>query len=597
VLRSHAAGSLRATDAGQQVTLAGWVARRRDHGGVIFIDLRDATGVSQVVFRADDVLAQAHRLRAEFCVAVEGVVEIRPEGNANAEIATGEIEVNAMSLTVLGECAPLPFQLDEPAGEEVRLRYRYLDLRRDGPGGAIRLRSKVNAAARGVLAAQDFVEIETPTMTRSTPEGARDFLVPARLQPGSFYALPQSPQLFKQLLMVAGMERYYQIARCYRDEDFRADRQPEFTQLDMELSFVEADDVIAISEQVLKAVWALIGYDVPLPVPRISYADAMRRFGSDRPDLRFGLELVECAEFFSDTTFRVFQAPYVGAVVMSGGASQPRRTLDGWQEWAKQRGHKGLAYVLVGDDGTLGGPVAKNLSDAERDGLAAHVGAQPGDCIFFSAGPAKASRALLGAARVEIAHRLNLIDPDAWAFTWVVDFPLFEPADEATAAGDVALGSGAWTAVHHAFTSPKAESEATFDSDPGNALADAYDIVCNGNEIGGGSIRIHRRDIQERVFAMMGIGAAEAQEKFGFLLDAFTFGAPPHGGIAFGWDRIVQLLARADSIREVIAFPKSGGGVDPLTDAPAPITAQQRKESGIDVVPEAARTRKAVAAE
>ena len=592
MLRSHAAGSLRAADAGQQVTLAGWVARRRDHGGVIFIDLRDATGVSQVVFRADDVLAQAHRLRAEFCVAVQGVVEIRPQGNANAEIATGEIEVNATSLTVLGECAPLPFQLDEPAGEEVRLRYRYLDLRRDGPGNAIRLRSKVNAAARGVLAAQDFVEIETPTMTRSTPEGARDFLVPARLQPGSFYALPQSPQLFKQLLMVAGMERYYQIARCYRDEDFRADRQPEFTQLDMEMSFVEADDVIATAEQVLKAVWALIGYDLPTPIARISYAEAMRRFGTDRPDLRFGVELVECTEFFSDTTFRVFQAPYVGAVVMTGGASQPRRTLDGWQEFAKQRGHKGLAYVLVGDDGTLSGPVAKNLSDAERDGLAAHVGAQPGDCIFFSAGAPKASRALLGAARDEIAKRLDLIDPNAWAFTWVVDFPLFEPADDATAAGDVALGSGAWTAVHHAFTSPKSESEGTFDSDPGNALADAYDIVCNGNEIGGGSIRIHRRDVQERVFAMMGIGAAEAQEKFGFLLDAFTFGAPPHGGIAFGWDRIVQLLSGADSIREVIAFPKSGGGVDPLTDAPAPITAQQRKESGIDVKPEEKRVPK-----
>jgi aspartyl-tRNA synthetase len=332
-------------------------------------------------------------------------------------------------------------------------------------------------------------------------------------------------------------------------------------------------------------------------VPRISYADAMTRFGTDRPDLRFGVELVECTEFFSDTTFRVFQAPYVGAVVMSGGSSQPRRTLDGWQEFAKQRGHKGLAYVLVGDDGTLSGPVAKNLSDAEREGLAAHVGAEPGDCIFFSAGPPKASRALLGAARVEIGHRLNLIDPNAWAFTWVVDFPLFEPADEATAAGDVALGSGAWTAVHHAFTSPKRESQDTFDSDPGNALADAYDIVCNGNEIGGGSIRIHRRDVQERVFAMMGIGAVEAQEKFGFLLDAFTFGAPPHGGIAFGWDRIVQLLSGADSIREVIAFPKSGGGVDPLTDAPAPITAQQRKESGIDVKPDEARGRKPASAQ
>jgi len=585
VLRSHTAGSLRAADAGQTVTLAGWVARRRDHGGVIFIDLRDASGVAQVVFRDPEVLAQAHRLRAEYCVAVTGVVEIRPEGNANAEIATGDIEVNATSLSVLGECAPLPFQLDETAGEEARLKHRYLDLRRDGPGNAIRLRSKVNAAARAVLARHDFIEIETPTLTRSTPEGARDFLVPARLQPGSFYALPQSPQLFKQLLMVAGMERYYQIARCYRDEDFRADRQPEFTQLDMEMSFVEADDVIAVSEEVLKALWALIGYDLPLPLPRIGHAEAMRRFGTDKPDLRFGVELVECTDYFSDTPFRVFQAPYVGAVVMAGGASQPRRTLDGWQEFAKQRGHKGLAYVLVGEGDTAGeltGPVAKNLSDAERAGLAAHVGARPGDCVFFAAGTAKNARALLGATRIEIAKRLDLIDPTAWALTWVVDWPLFEATDEAAASGDVALGSGAWTAVHHAFTSPQPGSETTFDTDPGSALANAYDIVCNGNEIGGGSIRIHRRDVQERVFAMMGIARDEAQEKFGFLLDAFTFGAPPHGGIAFGWDRITALLAGEDSIREVIAFPKTGGGVDPLTDAPAPITAQQRKESGID---------------
>ncbi|HEX5142294.1 MAG TPA: aspartate--tRNA ligase [Mycobacterium sp.] len=596
MLRTRTAGSLRAADAGQTVTLAGWVARRRDHGGVIFIDLRDGAGgqepsngpsVAQVVFREADVLAQAHRLRAEFCVAVTGVVEIRPEGNANAEIATGEIEVNATTLTVLGESAPLPFQLDETAGEEARLKYRYLDLRREGPGNAIRLRSKVNAAARGVLAEHDFIEIETPTLTRSTPEGARDFLVPARLQPGTFYALPQSPQLFKQLLMVAGMERYYQIARCYRDEDFRADRQPEFTQLDMELSFVDADDVMAVAEQVLKSVWATIGYELPLPLPRISYADAMRRFGSDKPDLRFEVELIECTEYFKDTPFRVFQAPYVGAVVMPGGASQPRRTLDGWQEFAKQRGHKGLAYVLVAEDGTLSGPVAKNLTDAERDGLAAHVGGKPGDCVFFAAGPVRSARALLGATRIEIAKRLDLIDPDAWAFTWVVDFPMFEPADEATASGDVAVGSGAWTAVHHAFTAPKPESEGTFDSDPGNALSDAYDIVCNGNEIGGGSIRIHRRDVQERVFAMMGIDHDEAQDKFGFLLEAFTFGAPPHGGIAFGWDRITALLAREDSIREVIAFPKTGGGVDPLTDAPAPITPQQRKESGIDAKPDA----------
>ena len=585
MLRSHAAGSLRPADAGQKVTLAGWVARRRDHGGVIFIDLRDASGVSQVVFREGDVLGQAHRLRAEFCIAVDGVVEVRPEGNANPEIPTGEIEVNATSLTVLGESAPLPFQLDESAGEEARLKYRYLDLRRDGPGAAIRLRSKVNAAAREVLAGHDFVEIETPTMTRSTPEGARDFLVPARLQPGSFYALPQSPQLFKQLLMVAGMERYYQIARCYRDEDFRADRQPEFTQLDLEMSFVDSEDVIAIAEKIIAALWRLIGYEVPLPLPRMTYADAMRRFGSDKPDLRFGLELVECTDYFKDTPFRVFQAPYVGALVMPGGASQPRRTLDGWQDFAKQRGHRGLAYVLVGDDGTLSGPVAKNLSDAEREGLAAHVGANAGDCIFFSAGPAKTSRALLGAVRIEIAKRLDLIDPNAWAFTWVVDPPLFEPADEATAHGDVAVGSGAWTAVHHAFTSPKPEFEDQIDSDPGAVLADAYDVVCNGNEIGGGSIRIHRRDIQEKVFAVMGLDKAEAEEKFGFLLEAFMFGAPPHGGIAFGWDRTTALLAGMDSIREVIAFPKSGGGVDPLTGAPAPITPQQRKESGIDAKP------------
>ncbi|MBY6366260.1 aspartate--tRNA ligase [Rhodococcoides corynebacterioides] len=585
MLRTHLAGSLRAEHADRQVTLTGWVARRRDHGGVIFIDLRDASGVVQAVFRDGPAAEQSHRLRAEFCVRVTGTVEIRPEGNQNFEIPTGAVEVNVTELEVLGESAPLPFQLDENPGEEARLKYRYLDLRREGPGKAIRLRSKVNAAAREVLAHHSFVEVETPTLTRSTPEGARDFLVPARLQPGSFYALPQSPQLFKQLLMVGGIERYYQIARCYRDEDFRADRQPEFTQLDVEMAFVTQDDVILLAEEILTALWNLVGHEVATPIPRMTYHEAMRRFGSDKPDLRFGVELVECTEYFADTPFRVFQAPYVGAVVMPGGASQPRRQLDAWQEWAKQRGAKGLAYVLVQEDGTLGGPVAKNLSDAERDGLAAHVGAQPGDCVFFAAGPAKAQRALLGAARGEIARKQGLIDENEWAFVWIVDAPLFEPASEATASGDVAVGSGSWTAVHHAFTSPKPESMDTFDTDPGSALAYAYDIVCNGNEIGGGSIRIHRKDVQERVFAMMGIDAEQAQEKFGFLLDAFAFGAPPHGGIAFGWDRITALLAGVDSIREVIAFPKSGGGVDPLTDAPAPITAQQRKESGIDAKP------------
>ncbi|MGM7643540.1 aspartate--tRNA ligase [Nocardia sp. JW2] len=586
MLRTHLAGSLRSEHAGQTVTLTGWVARRRDHGGVIFIDLRDASGVAQAVFREGEAAEQAHKLRAEYCVQITGVVEQRPDGNENPELPTGQIEVDVRELVVLNESAPLPFQLDETPGDEARLKYRYLDLRREGPGHAIRLRSKVNAAAREVLGAHEFIEVETPTLTRSTPEGARDFLVPARLQPGSFYALPQSPQLFKQLLMVGGIERYYQIARCYRDEDFRADRQPEFTQLDIEMSFVRQEDVILLAEDILTALWKLVGHDIVTPIPHMTYAEAMRRFGSDKPDLRFGLEITELTDYFKDTPFRVFQSEYVGAVVMPGGASQPRRQLDAWQEWAKQRGAKGLAYILINEDGTLGGPVAKNLSDAEREGLAKQVGAEPGDCVFFAAGATKSSRALLGAARGEIARKCDLIDPNAWAFVWIVDAPMFEPAAEATASGDVALGHSSWTAVHHAFTSPKPESMDTFDTDPGSALAYAYDIVCNGNEIGGGSIRIHRRDVQERVFAVMGIDNSEAQEKFGFLLDAFSYGAPPMGGIAFGWDRITALLAGEDSIREVIAFPKTGGGVDPLTDAPAPITAQQRKEAGIDAKPE-----------
>ncbi|MBB2891273.1 aspartate--tRNA ligase [Flexivirga oryzae] len=588
MLRTHDAGTLRAADAGQTVTLTGWVARRRDHGGVAFLDLRDASGVVQVVARDEVLTGAAHGLRNEYCIAVTGTVTPRDAKDVNTDLPTGEIDVVADTIEVLSASAPLPFQIDERinVGEEARLKYRYLDLRRPAQGGAIRLRSKVNAAARAVLAQRDFVEIETPTLTRSTPEGARDFLVPARLQPGSWYALPQSPQLFKQLLMVAGMERYYQIARCYRDEDFRADRQPEFTQLDIEMSFIEQADIIELGEAIAKALWAVIGVDIPTPFPQMTYADAMAKYGSDKPDLRFDLELVECTELFKDTTFRVFQAPYVGAVVMPGGASQPRRQLDAWQEWAKQRGAKGLAYILVKEDGTLSGPVAKNLTEAELAALPAHVGAKPGDCIFFGAGDAKSSRALLGAARLEIGRRCELIDESKWSFLWVLDAPLFEPSADAVASGDVAVGAGAWTAVHHAFTMPKKEYLDTFDTDPGSALAYAYDMVCNGNEIGGGSIRIHRKDIQERVFKVMGLSEEEAQEKFGFLLDAFAFGAPPHGGIAFGWDRICALLAGADSIREVIAFPKSGGGYDPLTAAPAPITAAQRKEAGVDAKPE-----------
>jgi len=592
VLRTHEAGTLRAAHTGQTVTLTGWVAKRRDHGGVAFIDLRDASGVVQVVARDEVLTGAAHDLRSEYVVKVVGEVTAREDRNINPDLPTGEVEVVAGAIEVLNESAPLPFQVDErvTVGEEARLKHRYLDLRRPGTrsaGHAIRLRSKVSAAARRVLEARDFVEIETPTLTRSTPEGARDFLVPARLAPGSWYALPQSPQLFKQLLMVAGMERYYQIARCYRDEDFRADRQPEFTQLDIEMSFVEQDDVLELGEAVVREIWQLIGVDLPTPFRRMTYAEAMRRFGSDKPDLRFGQELVECTDYFADTPFRVFQAEYVGAVVMPGGASQPRKQLDAWQEWAKQRGARGLAYVLVQEDGTLTGPVAKNLSETELEGLAAHVGAQPGDCVFFAAGSTRSSRALLGAARLEIGKRCGLIDENAWEFLWVLDAPLFEPASEAVAAGDVAVGSGAWTAVHHAFTSPKAEFLDTFDTDPGPALAYAYDMVLNGNELGGGSIRIHRRDVQERVFQVMGLSREEAQEKFGFLLDAFAFGAPPHGGIAFGWDRIVMLLGGFDSIRDVIAFPKSGGGYDPLTEAPAPITPEQRKEAGIDSRPPA----------
>ncbi len=582
MLRTRMAGSLRSEDIGSSVTLTGWVDRRRDHGGIAFIDLRDASGIVQVTVREE----VAHELRNEYCLQVVGVVRERPDGNANAALSTGEIEVEAADVVVLNPSAALPFQVsehaDEQAGEEARLKYRYLDLRRAPMQRAIRLRSEASQAARKVLHSHDFVEVETPTLTRSTPEGARDFLVPARLNPGSWYALPQSPQLFKQLLMVAGMERYYQIARCYRDEDFRADRQPEFTQLDIEMSFVDQDDVIAVAEDVLREVWALIGYDLEKPIPRITYADAMERYGSDKPDLRFGLELVNLTEYFENTPFRVFQNPYVGAVVMPGGASQPRRAFDKWQEWAKARGAKGLAYVTIAEDGQLGGPVAKNISEAERAGLAEKVGAKPGDCVFFAAGSPIEARELLGAARLEIGKRCGLIDPKAWAFTWVVDAPLFKPSGAAAAEGDVALGHSAWTAVHHAFTSPKPECLDSFDVDPENALAYAYDIVCNGNEIGGGSIRIHRRDVQERVFKVMGISAAEAQEKFGFLLDAFKFGAPPHGGIAFGWDRIVSLLTDAPSIRDVIAFPKIGAGWDPLTDAPAPITAQQRKEAGVD---------------
>ena len=576
MLRTHGAGTLRASHVGQSVTLAGWVARRRDHGGVAFIDFRDATGWVQVVIR-DEKIAGA--LRAEWCLKITGEVVARPAGNENSAVPTGAIEVMGDDVVVLSEAAALPFPVDSgddvEISEEVRLKYRYLDLRREGPAANLRLRSKVTSTIRRVMEDEAFLEIETPYLTRSTPEGARDFLVPVRLQPGSWYALPQSPQLFKQLLMVAGMEKYYQIARCFRDEDFRADRQPEFTQLDIEMSFVDQEDILAVAEKILVKVWKeVLDYQISLPIPRMTYLNAMARYGSDKPDLRFDLELVDCTSFFKDTTFRVFQAPYVGAVVMPGGADSPRRELDAWQDWAKARGAKGLAYILVATDGTLGGPVAKNLSENEAANIATHVGAKPGDAIFFAAGERTASLNLLGAVRLEIGKRCNLIENNRWEFVWIVDAPMFEPTD-----------NGGWTAVHHPFTGPKPEYAETFAKDPAGALAYAYDIVLNGTELGGGSIRIHNRSMQKDVFTVIGLSDEEAASKFGFLLEAFNYGPPPHGGIALGLDRLCALLSHSDSIREVIAFPKTASGGDPLTGAPTPITPAQRKESGIDGAP------------
>ena len=577
MLRSHSAGTLRSSDIGGRVKLAGWVARRRDHGGVAFIDLRDYSGSVQVVI-SDEKVAAA--LRAEWCVLIEGVVTKRPSGNENTALPTGEIEINCESLEVLSEAAALPFPVDSGevvnVGEEVRLKYRYLDLRREGPSSAIRLRSKVTSIIRSVMDNEGFLDIETPYLTRSTPEGARDFLVPVRLQPGSWYALPQSPQLFKQLLMVAGMERYYQIARCFRDEDFRADRQPEFTQLDIEMSFVDQSDVLAVAEKILIEVFKkTLDIDIALPITHMTYHEALRRFGSDKPDLRFGNELVDVTDFFKETSFRVFQTEFVGAVVMPNGAASPRRELDAWQDWAKARGAKGLAYILVGEDGSLGGPVAKNLSERESKEIASFVGAKNGDAIFFAAGEPSSSLQLLGAVRLEIGQRCNLIAKDQWKFLWVVDAPMFEATE-----------SGGWTAVHHPFTGPKPEYEKSFKNDPKSALAYAYDIVLNGNEIGGGSIRIHKREIQQAVFDVIGLTKQEAESKFGFLLEAFNYGPPPHGGIALGLDRLCALLAGAESIREVIAFPKTASGADPLTGAPTPITTAQRRESGVDFKPE-----------
>ena len=589
--RTHHVNEVTEDVVGQTVTISGWVDRRRDHGGVAFLDVRDASGLVQVVVYDEEV---ARPLRSEYVVQVTGDVRLRPEGNENSHLATGKVEIVASKIDVLAKSAALPFQVStalaneteqQLPGEETRLKYRYLDLRRPQMQANLKLRSDMTRAARHALEEMDFTEVETPTFIKSTPEGARDFLVPARLVPGSWYALPQSPQLLKQLLMVSGVERYYQLARCYRDEDFRADRQPEFTQLDMEMSFVDQEDVMAMAEKVIAAIWKVRGYDVKLPIQRISWKDAMDKYGSDKPDLRFGNQLVDLTEYFKDTPFRVFQAPYVGAVLYKGAADLPRRQFDAWQEWARQRGAKGLAYVQFTSDGVLKGPVAKNLSDAEREGLKEAVHAEDGDAVFFAAGAKESSQLLLGAARVEIARREGLLDPKKFAFTWVVDFPLFKPTDDPDD-DDVAVGHSKWTSMHHPFTMPSKDWIDTFDQDPEHAMSDSYDIVCNGEEMGGGSVRIHRDDIQDRVFKVLGISKEEADEKFGFLLEAFKYGAPPHAGIALGWDRTVSLLAGTDTIRDVIAFPKAGGGRDPLTGAPAPISDEQRAETGVDYDPD-----------
>jgi aspartyl-tRNA synthetase len=588
VIRTHGAGSLRRDDEGASVVLTGWVATRRDHGGVTFLDLRDGSGVVQVVCRD---LPSAHNVRSEWCIKVTGDVSARKAGNENPELPTGEIEVIAKELDVLSEAETPPFpihgadDIESGVDESTRWRYRYLDLRRAGPARALRTRAQIVSVIRRVMDRHGFLDIETPYLTRSTPEGARDFLVPVRLQPGHWYALPQSPQLFKQLLMVAGLERYYQIARCFRDEDFRADRTPEFTQLDVEMSFLDEEDIFALTEELFVELWRdVLGVELATPFPRLTYWESMRRYGTDKPDLRFELELVDLTAHMEGTEFRVFQADHIGAVVVPGGADYTRKELDGWQEWARSRGAKGIAWLIVPADGSeLRGSITK--LEAERLAtLPAEAGASPGDAILFAAGPRRTTLELLGALRNAVARQRGLVRHGEWKFLWVVDAPMFEPVSNDNPAVGESNVAG-WTAVHHPFTAPTAEWADNFHDEPEAALARAYDVVGNGMELGGGSIRVHRREMQQRVFDVIGLSRDEAESKFGFLLEAFRYGPPPHGGIAFGLDRLAATLAGTDAIREVMAFPKASSGGDPLTGAPTPITAVQRKEAGIDVKP------------
>jgi aspartyl-tRNA synthetase len=584
-MRSHYCGQVNERLTGQEVTVAGWVHRRRDHGGVIFVDLRDREGLLQIVFDPDqpELFAEAERLRGEFVIQVRGVVRARPAGTANANLASGKIELLAKQLLLLNRSEPLPFQLDEQVGEEVRLRYRYIDLRREEMSQRLRLRHRVTSAMRRYMDEHGFIDIETPMLTKATPEGARDYLVPSRTHPGSFFALPQSPQIFKQLLMVSGFDRYYQIVKCFRDEDLRADRQPEFTQLDIETSFLSQDEIMQMMEGLMRDLFAkTVDVALPDPIPRMTYAEAMRRYGSDKPDLRVSLELVDVADLVADCDFKVFAGPAkspdgrVAALRAPGGGGISRSEIDAYTAFVARYGAKGLAYIKVNDkargrDG-LQSPILKFLSDAAVAGILQRTGAQDNDLIFFGADSAKVVSDALGALRLKIAQDLKLVE-QGWRPLWVVDFPMFEYDADAKR----------WVAMHHPFTAPKVDDPAALSADPGKAVAKAYDMVLNGSEIGGGSVRIHRADMQSVVFGLLGIDAEEARRKFGFLLDALKYGAPPHGGIAFGLDRLVMLMAGADSIRDVIAFPKTQTAADPLTEAPTPVSEAQLRELSIRV--------------
>jgi aspartyl-tRNA synthetase len=584
-MRSHYCGQVDEKLIGQEITVAGWVHRRRDHGGVIFVDLRDREGLLQIVFDPDAAVMfkEAERLRSEFVIKVKGRVRERPAGTTNSNLASGRVEVLAQELEVLNRSEPLPFQLDETVGEEVRLKYRYLDLRRDVMNQRLRLRHRITRSMRQYLDDNGFIDLETPMLTKATPEGARDYLVPSRTHEGKFFALPQSPQIFKQLLMISGFDRYYQIVRCFRDEDLRADRQPEFTQLDIETSFLTQDAIMRLMEGLVRHFFkAVLGVALPDPFERMTFAAAMRRFASDKPDLRIPLELVDVADLVKDCDFKVFAGPAkdpngrVAALRVPGAGSLPRSQIDEYTAFVARYGAKGLAYIKVNDrvkgrEG-LQSPIVKFLSDAAVAGILERTGAQDNDLIFFGADTAKVVNDAIGALRIKVGQDLKLVQ-EGWRPLWVVDFPMFEWDSEGKR----------WAAMHHPFTAPVNDDPAALRANPQEALAKAYDMVLNGSEIGGGSVRIHRQEMQSTVFDLLGIDAEEAVKKFGFLLDALKFGAPPHGGIAFGLDRLTMLMAGADSIREVIAFPKTQTAADLMTDAPTEVSEAQLRELHIRV--------------